>query len=172
MFFESCKFIIRKREEYLKFRNHYTDVLHGQSSFGNVKQFPVYVFLDSGLKLEHSCQRHEYDRRKIKRTSVATFLDVKYTVTYHFRQRFNERFGKVSDSRFRKLTNTMLERGTWLKRKDSIKLMKYKKTSDYVLYDHYEDNEKKYHLIVLSNGNILTTMYEFDIKDLKYFREL
>lgn len=172
MFFESCKLTLKKHEDYLAFINHFTDVLHGKSDVGvSVDQYPVYVFADEFLGLEYTYDKSEYDRRKIKRVSLKTFLDMKYTISYHFKSRFFERFDKVSETRLRKLVGNMLDRGKWMKRKDSIKLVKYKKTSDYVLYSQYENDGKKHYLVVLTDQNILTTIYEFDIKDLKYFRE-
>lgn len=172
VFLESCKLIIPKHENYLIFINHYSDVLHGKFGIDcHIDQYPVYIFLDSDMNINYSHDKSEYDKVKIKRVSINTFCNMRYTISHHFRKRFMERFDKVSETRFRKLVGNMVERGTWLKRKDSIKLVKYKKTSSYIYYAQYEGNEKKHYLIVLTDQNILTTIYEFNEKDLKYFRE-
>lgn len=173
MFFERCKFVIKSHKDYLDFSNHFVDVLHGSSSMKELTgEYPLYVAIDSVLHTEHTYSKAEFRERTQKHVDFATFMSMKYIVSFHFRTRFNERFESSSDTRFKKLMRNMLKRGTWLKRKDAIQVMKYKKTSCYVLYSQYEGSKKVHYLIVLTDSNILTTIYEFDIKDLKFFREI
>ena len=173
VFFEMCKFVITSHKDYLQFSNHFTDVLHSSHGLSNLREeeYPLYVSIDSVMSIDHTYSKKEYNKWTNIRVDMDTFLHMKYIVSYHFQARFNERFEKVSYSRFKKLMKTILKRGTWLKRKDSIQLMKYKKTSSYVLYSQFVGANKVYYLVVLTDENILTTIYEFDIKDLKFFKE-
>lgn len=172
MFFDSCKLVIEKHADYLAFINHFSDMI-GNSAQCNYDddEYPVYAFVDNDT-VEYTTEEYEYDSKKLPKYTLKEFVSSEYIISHHFRCRFNERYETVSDTRLKKLVSKMLTRGTWLKRKDSIKLIKYKKTSDYVLYSRYEDKGKTYYLIVLTDKNILTTIYEFDIKDLKYFKEI
>lgn len=171
MFFDSCKLVITKHADYLAFINHYGDIVGNSCQFSYDGEYPVYTFVDEH-GIEYAVEKYEYDSKRLPKMTLDEFLSFEYIISRHFRCRFSERFEDVSDTRMKKLVSNMLTRGTWLKRKDSIKLVKYKKTSDYVLYSRYEDNKgKTYYLIVLTDGNILTTIYEFDVKDLKYFKE-
>ena len=173
VFFESCKFVIKSQKDYLEFANHFMDVLHASSGLRELTgEYPMYVTVDSVMRATSSYLKTEFKANDFKYVDLPTFLSMKYIVSYHFRTRFDERFETSSDTRFKKLVRNMLKRGTWLKRKDAIQVLKYKKTSCYVLYSQYEGSKKIHYLIVLTDDNILTTIYEFDIKDLKFFREI
>lgn len=176
MFFQSCKFAINSRDDYIKFTNHYSDVLRGDGELvGSIRQFPIYVFVErnDSLSLTWSYETYEYDRRPNTHITLDVFLTYRYIITYHFERRFNERFEKASFTRMKKLLKGMIQSGKHMKRKDSFQLMKYKKPSNYILYSRYEVSDKAYYLIVISNINILTTIYKFeDLKDLKYFKEI
>lgn len=173
MFFESCKLMLKSRHEHINFTNHFSDVFKASTGTVGLKhdRYPLYLMIDDNMNVEHTYTKEEFDKRKNKRVSLDTFLHMKYIVSYHFRTRFRERFEDSSDTRFKKLVRDMLKKGTWMKRKDSIQLIKYKKTSSYVLYSRFEKSDKVHYLIVLTDENILTTIYEFDIKDLKFFKE-
>jgi len=176
VFFTSCKLVLNNRNEYLQFINHYIDILHGNGTFvSSITNYPIYVFIedDQDLTLSWTYKKSEYSRRKYREISVNTFISFMYIISDHFIKRFNERFESVSNTRLRTLVKKMLKGGTYLKRKDSFQLMKYKQSSLYVLYSRFENNNKVHYLIVISNINILVTIYRFDnIKDLKYFKEI
>ena len=172
MFFEGCKLILRSHTDVLQFNSHFFDVTKSSTGIPTSKDvYPLYVIIDDSNNVHHTYDTKEFDKHSNKRVSLDTFLHMKYIVSYHFRTRFRERFEDSSDTRFKKLVRTMLKQGTWMKRKDSIQVMKYKKTSSYVLYSKFEGGSKVHYLIVLTDGNILTTIYEFDIKDMKFFKE-
>jgi len=176
MFFTSCKFELTNRNDYLKFINHYTDVLHGNGSFVSaISHYPIYVFVDDDedLSLSWTYKDTEFNRRKHTEVNINTFVNYKYIISDHFVKRFNERFEKVSLTRMRTLLKKIIKSGTHLKRKDSFQLLKYKQSSRYVLYSRFENTDKVYYLLVISNINILVTIYKFEnIKDLKYFKEI
>lgn len=173
MFFESCKIIINNYTEYLLVMNHMSDILHGYSGLNSdvTKQYPLYLMITDPNTIKYTYNKSEYNRSKFNVVAPKDIEHMKYIISHHFSERFKERFDTVSHTRFKKIVSNMLKRGTWLKRKDSFQLMKYKKTSDYVLFSQFENNEKVHYLIVLTTGNILTTIYEFNIKDLKFFKE-
>ncbi len=170
MFFRGCKIRIHSNTEYNKIMNHLSDVLHKTYSVVD-RSYPLYLIMSDDLKIEHTFSETEFDNRKNPKMSPKDFLYSNYIISYHFCMRFSERVETVSATRLLKVLKNMMKRGTWLKRRDSYQLMKYKTTSDYVLYSQYEGSEKKHYLIVISDSNILTTIYEFNIKDLKHFKE-
>ena len=173
MFFNECKIVVNSRKEYLEVVNHYTDILHGKSMFGiEDGKYPLYVIISSNMDLKITKDKSEYDASKIRAIPMESFRHMNYIVSHHFRNRFNDRFDNVSDQRFRKLLKNMIQKGTRLIRKDSVQALKYNKTSEYVLFSQYEKTEKVSYLIVLTNTNILTTIYEFNVKDMKYFKEI
>ena len=173
VFFESCKIEIHSYDEYVKVSSHFIDVLHGPSMDLPNDKFPMYIFIHSNMTVEHSYSEGEYERRKLKKVSVGNFNSFKYVISSHFKNRFMERYVKVSDARFKTLLKRMIKSGTMLKRRDAIKALKYHKTSDYILYSNHDGNEKCHYMMVLTDQNILTTIYKFeDIKDLKYFKEV
>ena len=176
MFFDSCKFVINDRHEYLKFSNHYIDVLHGKSSMiSPIKSFPLYVYIDNddSLTVNWTYKEYEFQRRNNTYITLDTFTSYKYILHPHFVDRFNERYEAVSKTRMKKLLKNMVKNGKHLKRKDAIQLLKYHKTSDYILCSKIVNTDKVYYLIVISNINIMTTIYEFEnMNDLKYFKEI
>jgi len=173
MFFDKCKITINNHQEYLLVMNHISDVLHGFNETSGVDndRFPLYLIINDPSNVEFTYTKSKFNKSDYNYIVPKDIVHMKYIISQHFENRFKERFDTVSHSRMKKLIHNMLKRGTWLKRKDSFQLLKYKKTSDYVLYSQYENDDKVYYLIVLTNGNILTTIYEFNIKDLKFFKE-
>ena len=175
MFFEPCKMVIHNSNEYFTVINHIMDVFHGynlNSSNKKGDRFPLYMLISTPDDVDMTYNKSKYDRSKNKPISVKDMKYMKYVISNHFDKRFNDRYEKVSNNRLRKILKNMLKQGTWLKRKDSFQAVKYKKTSDYVLFSQFKNNRKRHYLIVLTNGNILTTIYEFNIKDLKFFKEI
>jgi len=171
MFFDKFKVVLKNRREYLEVNNHIYDVLH--SSIKNIndnESYPLYMIGDdvNNISLTDKKTFEKFDAPKI---NINMVMSMKYILSYHFIERFHERFENVTHRRLKKILSDMLKRGTWLKRRDSFQLVKYKKTSDYVLFSKYVGGEKIHYMIILTNGNILTTIYEFDIKELKFFKE-
>ena len=173
MFFNKCKFVINTRKEYLEVINHYMDILHGTSTFNSSDgTYPMYVIVGPTMDLQITNDKTQYDKIATAEYQLDVFLHMNYLVSYHFRQRFNDRFEDVSEKRFRKLVKGMIQKGKRLRRKDTVQALKYNKTSEYILFSQYEKSDKVSYLIVLTDTNILTTIYEFNIKDIKYFKEI
>jgi len=173
MFFKNCKIIINNHLDYLSFINYRQDVLHNYSNFDKYVEdkYPIYVMMTDENDIQYTYDESIYNICTYIQATLDDVLDMKYIISNHFKNRFIERFDKVSNTRLHKLLSVMLTTGTWVKRKDAFQALKYKKTSEYVVYSQYEDNKKVYYLIIITNGNIITTIYEFNIKDMKYFKE-
>ena len=173
MFFAQCKMLLESRADYLAFTNHFYDLTKKSPSVVGVEEglYPLYVIVNESMDVDYTYDKKRFKSGKGDLITLEAFLNKKYIISEHFRERFRERFEDSSDSRCKKLVKNILKQGKWMKRKDSIQAMKYNKTSDYVLYSRTENMEKVYYLIVLTNENILTTIYEFDIKDMKFFKE-
>ena len=177
MFFDECKIILKNRDDYLKFLNQYIDVLHGKSSISDaLDTFPIYLKIDGNkdMDITWTHKKKEYDKWKIPYSSIEKFMHMNYIITPHFVNRFNERYENVSYSRLKSLLKQMIKSGKRLKRKNNMHAIKYKTTSDYILFSNYDmkRNKKVNYIIVISNINILATIYEFNDKDIKYFKEI
>jgi len=175
VFFEECKFVIKSHDEYIDFNNHLYDTL--RSSINNTggvdrTKYPLYVIIDRARNVEWSYDNNGYNSHTNNEVPLDTFLNMRYSLSHHFKLRFNERFEDCSDTRIKKLVKDMIKRGKHLKSKNSVKkVIKYKNTSNYILYSRFEKTTKVYYLVVLTDDHILTTIYEFNIKDLKFFKE-
>ena len=172
MFFDNCKIVINSYNEYLEFTSHFFDLCKASTGLSTENiTYPLYVMVNDSMTVEHTYDKSQFDAHSNTRVSLDTFVHMKYIVSQHFRTRFRERYEDSSNTRFKKLVKDMLKRGTWMKRKDTIQALKYKKVSNYVLFSKFKDGEKVHYLIVVSDTNILTTIYEFNIKDMKFFKE-
>ena len=170
MLFECCKFVITNGQEYSQVNNHLCNTFKEVLNYTDI-EYPLYMIIDNDHKVTR-CDKTKFDKNKFKSVSLSTFLNMKYIVSDHFKTRFKERYENCSDTRINKLVHDIFNRGKWLKRKDSIQLVKYNESSNYVVHSRFEKSDKVYYLLVLSDKNILKTIYEFDIKDMKYFKEM